>query len=318
MFPLSTLDSLNIRANFFQALAAAEAGTYWRNLALEVASRRAIEEYKWLGASPAMRQWIGGRQGKRPAVLGMQIQNFPFEASFELDVADLDRDSTGQLQVRINDLATRAAQHPDALITTLITEGETVGVAYDGQNFFDVDHSVGSSGTMTNDLTATEVPAANVAAGSPFLMTPTECSNIIMQTIGHMMTFKDDVGEPINQNARSFAVMVHPAQAAALLQSVNVDFLVNAVRNPVTSNIFQVLPIVNGRLPTAAIGKVYVFRTDGATKPFIMQFEKLPDPMVLDRMSEYARDTGHVKVGVDYRGNAGYGQWEQAALVTLS
>lgn len=318
MFPISSLDSLNIREQFHVALAAAEAGTFWRNLAMEVASRRAIEEYKWLGASPAMRQWIGGRQGKRPSVQGMTIANFPFEASFELPVADLDRDATGQLNVRIEDLATRAAQHPDALITSLINDGETTGLAYDGQAFFDTDHLTGDSGTQTNDLTATEVPAANVAGASPFLMTPTECANIIMQTIGHMYRFKDDAGEPINQNANRFGVMVHPAQASALLQAVQVDFLVNAVRNPVSAGIFSVLPIINGRLPTAAIGKVYVFRLDGATRPFVMQIEKPVEMMMLDRQSEYAKDTGHVKVGADYRGNAGYGRWEHAALTTLS
>lgn len=318
MFPIATLDSMNIRSEFFAALAAAEAGTFWRDLALRVASKRAIEEYKWLGASPAMRQWIGGRQGKRPRVEGMQIQNFPFESSFELDVADVDRDATGQLQVRINDLATRAAQHPDALISALITAGETTGLAYDGQAFFDIDHVSGSSGTQTNDLTATEVPAANVAAGSPFLMTPTECANIIIQSISHMFSFKDDQGEPINQNARRFGVMVHPQQSAALLQAISVEFLTNAVSNPITAGIFNIGGIINGRLPASAIGKVYVFRMDAAIKPFIMQIEKEVDPMVLDRNSEYARDTGHVKCGVDYRGNAGYGEWSSAALVTLS
>lgn len=318
MFPLASLDSLNIRRDFQVALAAAEAGTFWSDLALRVASRRAIEEYKWLGASPAMRQWIGGRQGKRPSAQGMTIANFPFEASFEVDVADLDRDNTGQIPVRVQDLATRAAQHPDALISSLITAGETTGLAYDGQSFFDTDHLTGSSGTQTNDFTATEVPAANVAGASPFLMTPTECANIITQTIGQMMVLKDDQGEPINQNARNFAVMVHPAQASALLQAITVQFLTNAVSNPITAGIFTIRGIVNGRLPTAAIGKVYVFRIDAATRPFVMQIEKQPMLSIFDRNSEYAQDTGHVKAGVDYRGNAGYGMWEHAALTTLS
>lgn len=313
MFGLATLDSLNIRRQFFAALSAAEAGSFWSQIAMEVGSTRASEEYKWLGAAPAMREWIGGRQGKKPSVQGITISNKPFEASFEIPVEDLDRDATGQINVRVQDLATRAALHPDSLLSDLINVSETA-LCYDGQAFIDTDHVTGDSGTQTNDLTTTEVPASNVTTTTR--MTAVEAADVIYQTIAHMFTFKDDAGQPINQNARRFAVMASPGHMAGIGAALSAQFLTAGVTNPLLASAFQVVPIINPRLTLTT--KIFVFRIDGAMKPFIYQTEKAPDLFVFDRNSEYARDTRHVKAGVDVRRNVGFGLWEHAAMVTLT
>jgi len=312
-FGLPTLDSLNTRRQFFASLAVQEAGTFWKQLAMEVSSRRAAEEYKWLGASPAMREWIGGRQGKRPAVQGITIPNKPFEASFEIPVEDLDRDATGQINVRVQDLATRAAMHVDSLLSDAINVSEST-VCYDGQFFIDTDHLTGDSGTQSNDLTTTEVPASNVVVTTR--MTAVEAADVIYQMIAHMFSFKDDAGQPINQNARQFAVMASPGHMAGIGAALSAQFLTAGVTNPLLASAFQVVPIINPRLTLTT--KVFVFRIDGAMKPFIYQTEKEPELTIFDRNSEYALDTRHVKAGVDARRNVGYGMWESAAMVTLT
>ena len=52
------------------------------------------EEYKWLGMSPAMRQWVGGRLAKGLREMGIVIPSqLPFEATLEVLV---DEDATRQ------------------------------------------------------------------------------------------------------------------------------------------------------------------------------------------------------------------------------
>jgi phage major head subunit gpT-like protein len=102
-----------------------------------------------------MREWIGGRVAKGFRENGVTIPNKDFEATLEVLRHELVRDKTGQIRVRISELARKAANHWQSLLTTLIMAGEaaTLGTCYDGQFFFDTDHVEGDSGTQSNDIT---------------------------------------------------------------------------------------------------------------------------------------------------------------------
>ena len=122
------------------------------------------ETYKWLGMVPMMREWIGDKQAKGFRDNGITVINKEFEATLEVLSKWLRRDKTGQLAVRIGELAQRANGHCANLLSTLITNGtgSTSVLCYDGQYFFDSDHSEGDSGTQKNLLTGYgEGPAAH-------------------------------------------------------------------------------------------------------------------------------------------------------------
>ena len=191
------LDSRDIIADFYPRLEAAMETIWAPRVSIEIPSDRETEEYNWLGQVPVMREWVGERQEETLNKYSLTIRNFPYEATLPISLADLDRDKTGQLRQRVSDLALRTATHWNELLATFIDNGEagTSALAYDGQFFFDTDHN--ESGTnQSNDLTSTEVPAANVAdANAP---TATEAANITTETVGHMMSLTDDKGEPIN------------------------------------------------------------------------------------------------------------------------
>ena len=129
-------------------------------------SDQASETYAWLGQSPAMREWIGGREAKGFRENGITIANKKYEATLEIPLDWMRRDKTGQIQVRIDEMAQRANAHWAKLLTALIEAGEaaTLGTCYDGQYFFDTDHSEGDSGTQSNDIsvdiTTTTAPTA--------------------------------------------------------------------------------------------------------------------------------------------------------------
>lgn len=307
------LDDRNIRREFYRAYSVAEAGSWASRIAVLFNSDRAIEDYKWLGGAPIMRKWVGGRLEKGIRDEAYTIRNEPYEATLPVFKSDLRRDKTGMLNLRIAEMAGRAVTHWEKLLSDIIIAGE-VSLCYDGQAFFDTDHVSGDSGTLTNDLTATEVPAADVATTTA--PTAAELANILVQMIQHMYTFTDDRGEPINQNAREFIAMVPTPYMANLLTALSAQYLTNGVSNPVVANGFSITPLVNPRLTWTT--KLAMFRADSVMKALIMQSETGIETEVLGAGSDEAFKNARYLFGINANRAVGYGYWQHAAIVTLS
>lgn len=143
------LSSRAIIGEFYARLEAATGMSWISQLSMLFASDQASETYKWLGQAPVMREWIGGRHAKGFRENGLTIANKTFEATLEVSVDDLRRDKTGQVMVRIAELAGRTVSHDAGLLSTLILNGATA-VCYDGQYFFDTDHPVGAPGSQVS------------------------------------------------------------------------------------------------------------------------------------------------------------------------
>jgi len=285
--------------------------SYVNRYAMKVMSKQESETYGWLGMVPAMREWIGGRDPKRLREFTFAVSNKDYEATLEILVKELRRESFGQIQIRIAELARRALSHPAKLMTQKIVDAEAA-VCYDGQYFFDTDHSEGSSGTQNNDLTG--------AAATGTTPTTQEARDAIMACIAAILGFKDDQGEPMNETARTFEVMV-PAATPGFLQAVysavNLPTLGGGETN-VLANFdgFQIKVQPNARLSWT--DKIAVFRTDGETKPFILQEEV---PLNVSAVAEGSQleftDRKHW-YGVDWAGAVDYGFWQHACLYTFT
>src|SRR4051812_21453648 len=65
------------------------------------------ETYAFLGQSPAMREWVGGRQANGLAQQSYAIRNKHYEGTLEVRLTDLRRDKTGQIMARVNEFADR-------------------------------------------------------------------------------------------------------------------------------------------------------------------------------------------------------------------
>jgi len=159
------LGSRSIIGKFFRALEQYTGLSWIQLVSVLFDSDQESETYKWLGQSPVMREWIGGRHAKGFRENGITIVNKEFEATLDIPVKWMRRDKTGQIDVRINEMAQRAVGHYGSLLSTLIKNGTgaTSGLCYDDQYFFDDDHSEGESGTQKNLLTNSEVAALQVA-----------------------------------------------------------------------------------------------------------------------------------------------------------
>ena len=307
------LSSRAIIGRFFQRLNVAMDASWVGQVSMLFQSDQESETYKWLGMSPAMREWIGGRHAKGFRENGITIANKKFEATLEVPVDWMRRDKTGQIMVRVDELVDRTVTHWQSLLSANIANAEST-VAYDGQYFFDTDHSEGNSGTQDNDITVdiSAVPAA--VHGSTTAPSAEEMRTMILQGVEQMLGFKDDRGEPINEMARSFLVMVPTAWFSTAAA---------AIRNPVVgggdTNVMTNLDgysfslAVNPRLTWT--DKLAVFRTDGSVAPFIRQEEEGVTVQAVAEGSEleFEHDLHHY--GVKALRNTGYGFWQHACLV---
>ena len=212
--PLSALSSRAIIGEFYDRLNQGLGKIWVPKVSREIKSNQETENYKWLGSTPAMREWIGGRQPRGLRDFGVSITNRPYESTLEISVDDLRRDKTDQIMTRIQEQADRANAHWARLLSLLIDAGET-GLCYDGKTFFATDHVSGDSGPQSNALSINIV--------TPAAPTASELQDSILEATQALLAYKDDEGEPMNETALEFMVMVPPSQPS----------MINTARGPV-------------------------------------------------------------------------------------
>ena len=277
-------------------------------------SNQESETYKWLGMAPAMREWIGGRQAKGFRTDGITIVNKNFEATLEVLVDEIRRDKTGQVMVRVRELAERTNAHWASLLSALLIAAES-SVCYDGQYFFDTDHVEDDSGSQSNDLTSDITTTTAPTAG--------EMETAILKSIEAILGFKDNQGEPMNEGARMFEVMVPvpfmSAAAGAIGSQIIVDSSTSRTNRILTLGSlggFQLALRVNPRLTWTT--KFATFRADGQTKALIRQEEEGVTMTAIAEGSELEFKERKHHYGVKAIRNVGYGYWQRACLTTFT
>lgn len=309
------LSSRAIIGEFYATLEQDMGGLWVPQLSNYFTSDQESELYKWLGQSPAMREWIGGRQAKGFSENGITIVNKEFEATLEVLVKEMRRDKTGQVMVRVRELAQRTNAHWAKLLSALIIAAEAA-VCYDGQYFFDTDHSEGDSGAQSNDITFDVTTPTDPTAG--------EMEKAILKSVQAILGFKDNQGEPMNENAREFLIMTPISlmnqTASAIGASVIMDGAsvsrTNTILTLGTLGGFTMRMAANARLTWT--DKIAVFRTDSETKAFIRQEEEAVTMSAIAEGSELEFKENKHNYGVKASRNVGYGYWQRACLQTLT
>lgn len=301
------LTSRAIVGRFYRRLEEFAESAWWTRLAMRFASNQESETYRWLGMVPQVREWVGGRQVKPLRAQGVTIVNKVWESTIRVDADEQRRDKTGQIMVRVNEMARRVATHPNKLLTELILNGETAP-GYDGEEFFGTEHSEGDSGVQSNSITHD--------AATPTAPSDTEMYEAIVKGIAQIVGFKDDQGEPMNESARSFLVMVPMAFLSSTLVALSSQ-TVDASSNPLASGApFRVEWVANPRLTWTE--KFAIFRTDGETRPFLFQEELPVQVQILAEGSELEVNENQHQYGVKAVHAAGYGFWQDACLVRFT
>ena len=272
------------------------------------------EDYKWIGQSPAMREWVGGRNAKGFRDNGIRIENKHYEATIEILLKDLRRDKTGQVRRRIQELAARTNSHWASLLSTLILNG-TSEVCYDGQFFFDTDHSEGDSGTQDNDITVDISALPTQVHGVVTAPSVEEMQQVILKAVTQIQGFKDDQGEPMNETAEKFLIMVPTSLSQVATNALSRPWATAAGEQKPMN--LEISVAQNARF-SSWTDKFPVFRTDGSVSPFIRQQETPVQLKVKAEGTDFEFDNDAHQYGVDSWRNVGYGYWQHGCLVTMT
>lgn len=274
----------------------------YKTIALEVPSTKASETYAWLGQLPKMQEWLSERQIKGLSEHGFSIINKDFETTIRVDRNALEDEQYGQLKLLSQMMGQEARRYYDEYLVSVI-EGN--GLAYDGQNFFDTDHSEGSSGPQSN------APAAGVAYK---VSTAAEFVTVLNTVSTAMSQLNGDNGKRFG--AKVTHVLVPTALEWLAREAFDPSYRGTGTTTASEMGKGRVQIIVSEYLATdatVAYSPVYWLDLSKPIKPFIFQNRKNPEFVALDKTDSYENFMSKgILYGVDNRFNMGFGLWQLA------
>lgn len=300
------LTERGIKSAFFEHLGAT--ATVYQDLSTRLESNKGAEKFGFLGSLAPMRAWGTGRLIRGLFTETYEVENLRYELTLEVDRIELADDQTGQIRIRIEEMARRAALHKDSEIGRLLSNGHSAGFhSFDGVPMFSASHVFGNSpqAAQSNLLT----PDAQ-DADAP---TTAEFRAALAAGIQRMLEFKDDQGEPMSMSAGGLVAVVPPNMYLTALEAVN-----TTITASLNANILQGAARVIV-LPYLSDGAVfYLCKNDGFIRPFIFQDREPIEFVALEGQS----DTGFMRekylYGVRARYRMTYGHWAYALKLTFT
>lgn len=308
---LKGLGSRAIVGAFFKRLEEVTAQSWVARIANQFTSDQESETYKFLSDVPALREWNGtGTGGGARSVEQLvddelTIRNKKFTGGLDIDEDDFRRDKTGQIEIRINELATRAAQLPQKILSAALNAAASTA-AYDGTNFFGSHTTRG--GTVNNQTTS--------AAATGTTPTSAEASDALLAMITRLVSFVDDAGEPRNADAKRFVIMAPPVLWAPVCGAISNIFVGSGQSNTLLATKFAMEPIMNARL--TATDKIYLFNEDSDAKALAFQDEVMTTVAELGVGSDWHTMNDSRRYFVKRVCNGALGRFDQAIEHTFT
>jgi len=279
----------NLSTSFHKAFE--EADPKWNKIAMRVPSKTKTEQYTWFSEFPTMIEWVGDKTLKSLEAYTYSLTNKDYEATVEVDRNDIEDDTLGIYGPQAQMAGEAAAYWPDDLVFTLVNSGFSQ-TCYDGQYFFDDDHSVAGS-SVSNLGTAALTAATQAGAIASFGAARTA-----------MMGFTNDEGRPLKLVPS--LLLVPPAlMDVALVLQVN-ERLEDGKPNPYKGT-FETVVSPNLSSSTAW----FLMDAKRPVKPFVFQERQKPkfvQQTDMENPDVFMRRK--YKFGVEARGTAGYGFWQ--------
>jgi phage major head subunit gpT-like protein len=262
-----------------------------------------VQRYSWLGAVPAMREFIDERRPSGMSAHTVTIEDKTFESTIAVDRKAIEDDQLDLIRLRIRDLAFRVSAHRQQIVVDALAGGFT-GVGYDGEALFSTAHPTFGANTHGN-RTTDALSAAALAAG-----------------IEKMMTVPDDTGTPLG--VMPDTLVVGPKlqwQATELIDSPVVVYKGNSADTAASTPYKNALQgrlklVVSPFLTGASDDYWFLLDTKRPIKSVILQ-QRSDVPVefsALDKASgaEAAFMRDRFYYGVRARYNVGYGLWQCA------
>ena len=259
-------------------------------ISTEVPTNSETEDYAWLGGVPGVREFVGERQVRDLSAFSYSIRNKIWENTISVDRAAIDHDKYGLIKTRVQELATAQSRFQDHLVMEILAGGFTA-LCYDGQYFFDTDHT-GGSNKGTDALTASSLSAAITA----------------------MMKFTDDQGNVLGVTPDTLVVPPDLQWTAReLLESrYYPEKLTSTDTQKLANNVLagSLALVVSPYLSDT--NNWYVLCTGRVIRPLIFQLDAPVEFQALEKESESGFMRGQYLYGTYARYNAGYGLWQYA------
>lgn len=272
------------------------------------------ESLDFLGAVPALQEWLEKRQSAGLTNYQQKMLIQKFESSIKIPLDWVDNDKSDLVGDRISDLATRRMNLHGKLIADLLNNGAT-DTAFDGKAFFADDHAWGASGAIDNNI--------SVAAATGTAPTPQEAAGAILTAWAQMLGFKDDHGEPVNENLTRLMVVCGTGYAAAHQQAITqnrLDTGSGTVDNPVMGLMAQGIEI--GLIATprfTGTTTMAVINASPGAKPFVIGSNMNAERVTAKAEgSDYEHDQDAWEFGLKAVEGATYGRFTDAVLVTYT
>lgn len=277
---------------------------YYPSVCTVMPSDGADEKYGWIGGLPGVREWLGERRFNELRAANFVLDNKHWESSLLISKTHLADDRMGMYPPLMQELADEATYHPDELLFDTIINGESTA-GFDGQFFFDTDHSWGDSGTQSNDLSASATDPADV--------TVAEFKTALRAAVKALLGFKRDNGKLYH---RPTAGRLQDLQLLVPLDLRDQAF--DAIESQVLSNDTNVVIdrpqiVVSPHLTTGT--KFYLFRTGQPLRPFVFQARA---PLMRSTKGLEDLEEKDVKFMTEARYNVGYLAWWNAVLTTFA
>jgi len=253
-------------------------------------------ELNWLGAAPQLQEHKGEKRPKGLNASNLSLVVRDFEATIKIHKNALKDGKWNLYEPRIREMAQNARRQPWKMLRDLIVNNK---FAYDGQNFFDVDHSEGKSGPQSNVIVGSGTSVAQIQSD-------------MFKGRARMQKLVDDQGEYWGIPGADFYVI--PPDMEEAFAKLRAQVLQGNGETNVMQGSFD-YEVEPGLSDT---NDYYGFYTKGSMKPFIFLEREAPHPVNLidPEASEAAFMKKELYYSVEARREAGYGMWQYAQKFT--
>ena len=218
--------------------------------AMMTTSRSAQELYKWLGAVPGMKEFLGEASIENLSSHGFAIANKTFHDTVGVPREDIERDTYGIYNPMFAAMGDAAKQHPDALLAAAMLAGFT-SQCYTGKNFFDTNHEPEKGGVKFSNKGTKKLSSDNFRAARAALK-----------------SVRNAKGRPIG-NGRQLQLVVSPDYEATARQILVADVVANNTNVDKGTATLEVWPEL-----AASPHAWFLLEVGKSVKPFINQQEK--------------------------------------------
>jgi len=230
---------------------------YWQNVAQLVEANALSIDHRGMGRPPSVKEWTDEKELEGLIGASYLLSMKEWASGIEVWRPHIETDQLGLYNASIKDLGMRAKQHPDKLVSAVRVAG-TVGKGYDDKAFYATNHVFGESGVYSNKLAGSGVTLAQVTTD-------------FNAARAAMRKFKDDKGEPLNDDDPKLAVECGPDLEAVFKILLNAEMIPTST-GPQSNTLLNAAQLhVNNRLTG---NKWYLDEIGSARKPFIYQVRK--------------------------------------------